>query len=144
MTTRKETDVFDDIEGLVLSEARKAYSETVIDHFMNPRNVGIIEKADCHTFMTGICGDTIGFYVKLDGDRIGQVTFMTNGCGPTIACASAMTCMAQGRTIKEASNINGEQLIAFLGGLPLENTHCADLAVNTLRGALDKAPVNGS
>jgi nitrogen fixation protein NifU and related proteins len=137
MTREQET--FDDVEGLVLEDARKTYSEKVIDHFMNPRNLGILENHDCFNAMSGICGDTIGIYVGLDNDIVERISFVTNGCGPTIACSSALTCMAKGLKIEEAMGISGPDLIKFLGGLPVENTHCADLAVNTLRSALAKA-----
>jgi nitrogen fixation protein NifU and related proteins len=135
----REKEIFDDVEGLVLEDARKTYSEKVIDHFMNPRNLGMLENHDCFNAMSGICGDTIGIYVGLDDDKIARISFVTNGCGPTIACSSALTCMAKGLQIQEAMKITGGDLMQYLGGLPVENTHCADLAVNTLRSALAKA-----
>lgn len=134
----RENEVFDDIEEMILADARKTYSQTVIDHFLRPRNVGVLEDADCFNAMSGMCGDTIGIYVGLEGGRITRISFVTDGCGPTIACSSALTTMAKGLTIQEAVKIGGEDLIKYLGGLPLENTHCADLAVNTLRSALAK------
>jgi nitrogen fixation NifU-like protein len=134
-----EQEIFDDVEGLVLEDARKTYSEKVIDHFMNPRNFGILENHDCFNAMSGMCGDTIGIYVGLNDGTIERISFVTNGCGPTIACSSALTCMAKGLKIEEAMGITGPDLITYLEGLPLENTHCADLAVNTLRSTLAKA-----
>lgn len=135
----KEDEVFDDMEGMVLEDARKKYSQVVIDHFLNPRNAGIMDDADCFNAMSGICGDTIGIYVGVTNETISRITFVTNGCGPTIACSSALTSMAKGLRIKEAMTITSKDLIDYLGGLPIENTHCADLAVNTLRSALAKA-----
>ena len=132
------TDLFDEVEGLVLEDASKLFSSEVIDHFRNPRNYGAIENADGYTFMSGICGDTIGIFVNIEGGRVSQLGFVTNGCGPTIACASAITCMAEGKAVDEALKISGADLITYLGGLPKENTHCADLAANTLNGALEK------
>lgn len=134
----REKEIFDDMEGLVLEEARKAYSEKVIDHFLNPRNVGALENPDCFNAMSGICGDTIGIYVVLDNGSITRISFVTNGCGPTIACSSAITCMAMGLNIQDAMKITGQDLIEYLGGMPVEHTHCADLAANTLRSALAK------
>ncbi len=134
----RDTDIFDDVEGLVLEDAAKLFSPVVIDHFRNPRNYGAIENADSYTFMSGMCGDTIGIFVKTENGLISKLGFVTNGCGPTIACASAATSMAEGKSVEEASKITGSALIDFLGGLPTENTHCADLAANTLRGALEK------
>ena len=133
-----ENDIFDEIEGLVTSEAEKVFSPTVIEHFNNPRNLGALEEPDAYTFMSGMCGDTIGIFLRVSGEKISKIGFVTNGCGPTIACASALTSMAKGQAIKDARTITSEHLIEFLEGLPRENTHCAELAVNTLRGALAK------
>ncbi|MFH1113408.1 MAG: iron-sulfur cluster assembly scaffold protein [Pseudomonadota bacterium] len=135
---KQGSDVFDDIEGLTLMEARKFYSEKVIELFTNPRNLGVVEDADAATFMSGICGDTVGMFVGMHDGKINRIGFVTNGCGPTIACSSAATCMVEGRPVEEAMKITSKELIEYLGGLPIEHTHCADLAVNTLRGALEK------
>jgi nitrogen fixation protein NifU and related proteins len=132
----RENEVFDDIEGLVLEEARKIYSPMVIDHFLNPRNAGELENADSFNALSGICGDTIGIYVGFDDGTIARISFITDGCGPTIACSSAVTCMAKGLKIEEAMRITGKDLMEYLGSLPIEHTHCADLAVNTLWSAL--------
>ncbi len=131
-------EIFDDLESLTLEQARKTYSKTVIDHFTSPRNLGAMDEPDSFMYLSGMCGDTIGIFVKLDEDRIRDISFVTNGCGPTIACSSALTCMAEGLTLERAMSLKSEDLIAYLEGLPKENTHCADLAVNTLRGALAK------
>lgn len=137
-TMSEEKDFFDELEELTLADARKIYSRKVIEHFMNPRNYGELENPDGYTFMSGICGDTIGIYVAMDRGRIARASFVTNGCGPTIACGSALTSMAKGLTVSEAQSITGDDLAEYLDGLPVENTHCADLAVNTLKGALAK------
>ena len=130
--------IFDELQELTLEQARKTYSKTVIDHFTNPRNLGAMDEPDSFMYLGGMCGDTIGIFVKLDDDRISDISFVTNGCGPTIACSSALTCMAEGLTVDEAMGLKSEDLIRYLEGLPKENTHCADLAVNTLRAALAK------
>lgn len=132
----RENEVFDDIEGIVLAEARKIYSARVIDHFLNPRNIGQLKNADSFSALTGICGDTIGIYIGFDNEKIAHISFITDGCGPTIACSSAVTCMAKGLQIEKAMRITADDLIKYLGGLPVEHTHCAALAVNTLRSAL--------
>ena len=134
----REKDIFDDFEGLIVEDARKTYSEKVMDHFMNPRNWGEMENPDCYNVMSGICGDTIGIFVGLENNTINRISFITNGCGPTIACSSALTSIADGLTVEEALQIKSQDLIDYLDGLPKENTHCADLAVNTLRSALRK------
>jgi nitrogen fixation NifU-like protein len=134
-----EQDLFNDIENMIMEEARKSYSSVVIDHYTHPRNVGEMVDADCYTYMSGICGDTIGIYVRIENDRLKHLSFVTNGCGTTVACGSALTCMAEGMMLTDAKQLTGKDLIEYLDGLPLEHTHCADLAVNTLRGALEKA-----
>jgi nitrogen fixation protein NifU and related proteins len=130
--------LFDDLEGLLLKEARKTYSPKVVEHFLNPSNVGVLEDPDGFNAMSGICGDTIGIYVGVDADVITRVSFVTDGCGPTIACCSALTAMVKGKPVADAMSISSQDLIAYLGGLPVEHTHCADLAVNTLRSAVRK------
>jgi nitrogen fixation NifU-like protein len=70
----------------------------------------MLENHDCFNAMSGICGDTIGIYVGLDDDKITRIGFVTNGCGPTIACSSALTCMAKGLQIQEAMKITGGDL----------------------------------
>lgn len=140
MKSAGENEMFDELDGIGVEEAKKTYSPTVMDHFLNPRNMGALENYDCYTYMSGICGDTVGIYIGLSDDRVQRIGFVTNGCGPTIACGSALTSLAKGMTIQEAKEITGRRLIDYLDGLPVENTHCADLAVNTLRGALEKAP----
>jgi nitrogen fixation NifU-like protein len=76
------------------------------------------------------------FFVRLNGERIEQVSFMTDGCGPTVACGSMVTRMAQGKRLAEASAIEGAEVIIALDGLPAEHVHCATLAVNTLHAAI--------
>ena len=95
----------------------KRIRQKVIDHFLNPRNLGALENPDCFNAMSGICGDTIGIYVGVDDDTITRISFVTNGCGPTIACSSAITCMAKGLKIQEAMKITGKDLMEYLGRL---------------------------
>lgn len=135
---KQGNEIFDDFEGMTLAEAKLVYSKKVIELFTNPRNMGALEHTHSSTYMSGICGDTVGMFVAVKNDRIDRIGFVTNGCGPTIACSSALTCMVEGRLVQEAMALTSEELIAYLDGLPIEHTHCADLAVNTLRGALEK------
>jgi nitrogen fixation NifU-like protein len=134
----KGMEVFDEVEEMVATDAKKRFSETVVEHFHHPRNCGKLENYDCYTYMSGMCGDTVGYFVKIEGDAIKGIGFESDGCGPTVACASALTCIADGMSIPEVMKLKGDDLLDYLGGLPLENSHCADLAVNTLKGALEK------
>jgi nitrogen fixation NifU-like protein len=95
-----------------------------------------MSEPDARGIVLGWCGDTMEIYLRLDGKKIQEVTFMTDGCGPTVACGSKLTTMVQGRSLADADEILPEDLLEALDGLPEEHVHCADLAVNALRKAL--------
>jgi len=127
---------FDDLEDLVVADMRRTYSEQVIDHFRNPRNVGMVPDADGYASVTGPCGDTMEIWLKVRGDRIATASFWTDGCGPSIASGSMTTELAAGKSVAEAWAVTPEDILNGLGGLPEENEHCALLAANTLHAAL--------
>lgn len=128
--------IADEIQKAILDDARRIYSEKVIDHFLHPRNVGGIEGPDGFARIKGPCGDTMCIYLSIDGRRIADAKFMTDGCGTTIACGSVVTEMAKGKEIKEASRIRGGHIVEATGGLPEADAHCAVLAASTLRAAI--------
>ena len=130
------TSEFDDLEKLVLDDMRSTYTERVIDHAMNPRNVGSISDADGFASVTGPCGDTIQIWLKLRGNEIAEATFRTDGCGTSIASGSMVTELAKGRTIHEALRVTQKDVLDALGGLPEESIHCALLAADTLKEAV--------
>jgi len=129
-------DKFDQLQELVLNDARKIYSEKVIDHAMNPRNVGHMEGADGYAKVTGPCGDTMEIWIKVSDDTIVKSSFMTDGCGTSIASGSMATEMAKGKTFDEAQKICHQDVMDALDGLPDESEHCALLASNTLKAAV--------
>lgn len=112
------------------------YSNIIIDHARNPRNVGNILKCDGFGQGVGECGDTMGIWLSVQNNRIAKATFWTDGCGTTIACGSMVTELVKERTIEEAFEINSENILLALGGLPEEHVHCAILASDTLKKAL--------
>lgn len=128
--------VADEIQKAILDDARRIYSEKVIDHFLHPRNAGGIEDADGFGKVTGPCGDTMYIYLTVDGTRIRNATFMTDGCGTTIACGSAVTDLVKGKEIREASRIKYIHVLEALGELPESDIHCSVLAADTLRAAI--------
>jgi nitrogen fixation NifU-like protein len=115
---------------------REIYSEKVIDHAMNPRNMGSLPEADGYARITGPCGDTMQIWLRLETERIREATFQTDGCGTTIAAGSMVTDLAKGKTLAEALRIGQEEVLEALGGLPDESKHCALLAANTLNEAI--------
>ena len=116
----------------------EGYSEKLKNEFLNPKNLGKIEDSDSHVSVIGVCGDTIEMYLSIRDGRISDIKFMTDGCGPTIACASYVTRTAKGRTIEEALQIKPEDVDKYFEGLPEENQHCAKLSIMTLQEAIDK------
>jgi len=126
----------DELQELVMADARKVYSDIVIDHAMNPRNVGDMQDADGFAKVTGSCGDTMEIWIRVNNNAIARATFMTDGCGTSIASGSMVTEMAKGKSISEAGKITRRDVLDALGRLPEESEHCALLAANTLKAAL--------
>jgi nitrogen fixation protein NifU and related proteins len=126
----------DDLQAMVMADARQIYSETVIDHAMNPRNLGEMTDNDGFAKVTGPCGDTMEIWLKVIDGIIIQATFYTDGCGTSIASGSMVTEIAKGKSITEAQKISQRNVLDALGGLPDESEHCALLAANTLREAV--------
>lgn len=128
---------FSDLQELILSDERQIYSEIVIDHATNPRNLGEMEDADGVGKITGPCGDTMEIWLKVNTDAvIHHCNFMTDGCGTSIASGSMVTKLAIGKSINEAQRISEHDVLNALGGLPDESKHCALLAANTLKTAI--------
>ena len=127
---------FEELQELISADARSVYSETVIDHAMNPKNVGVIQDADGFARVTGPCGDTMEIWLKVNGDNIINASFMTDGCGPSIASGSMVTEMTKRKHISDAQRTTQQDVLDALGGLPQESEHCALLAANTIKAAI--------
>lgn len=113
------------------------YTEKVMDHFMNPRNVGEIENADgIGEVGNAKCGDIMKMYLKIENDVIVDVKFKTFGCGSAIASSSIATEMIMGKTIHEALELTNKAVVEALNGLPAQKIHCSVLAEQAIKSAL--------
>lgn len=128
--------VHDADEAENVSGTRGAYSETFIDHADNPRNAGSMPDADAYASVLGACGDNMQMWLKVRNGKVHNATFWTDGCYSTIACGSAATELAKGKTLGEALAVSAEEIVKALGGLPDESVHCAGLASSSLKKAL--------
>jgi nitrogen fixation NifU-like protein len=114
------------------------YSEKVMDHFQNPRNVGEIKEADgTGEIGNPVCGDMMSFYIKVKDNIIEDVKFKTFGCGAAIAVSSMVSEMAKGKTLDEAMLITNASVAKELGGLPANKMHCSNLGADALHKAID-------
>jgi nitrogen fixation NifU-like protein len=128
--------IVEQLQQEIDEQERAIYSAKVIEEARNPTDVGRMAEADASAVVCGWCGDTMEIYLRLDGERVEQATFITDGCGPSVACGSKLTTMVRGKSLEEARMITPQDLIDALDGLPEDSLHCADLTVNTLRQAI--------
>jgi nitrogen fixation NifU-like protein len=114
------------------------YSELVMEHFTNPRNVGVIEDADgIGKEGNPVCGDLMEIFIKVKDNRIDDIKFRTFGCGAAIATSSMVTEMVKGKTLDEALEVSNQAVAKALGGLPPIKMHCSNLAADALHKAIE-------
>lgn len=114
------------------------YSEKVMDHFMNPRNVGTIDDADgVGEVGNAKCGDIMKIYIKVENDIISDVKFNTFGCGSAIASSSMATEMIKGKSVDEALELTNKAVAEALDGLPANKMHCSVLAEEAIKAAIE-------
>jgi len=112
-------------------------SATVRDHVVHPRHHGVLEVFDGHARVTGPCGDTMEFWLAAHNGKVDKVSFITDGCGPSLACGSMAACLAEGKRVEDAASLRQRDILEALGGLPKESEHCALLAANTMKAACE-------
>ncbi len=121
-----------------MADIQSLYSDEVMDHFRNPRNVGDMEDPDGSGHVGNpVCGDIMELYIKVKDDIITDAKFKTFGCGAAIATSSMVTEIVKGKTIEEALKISNKTVADALGGLPAAKMHCSVLAEEALRSAID-------
>ncbi len=113
------------------------YNKVVMDHFRNPRNVGVIEDADgIGEVGNPLCGDMMTIYLKIENENIGDIKFQTFGCGSAIAVSSMLTEIAKGKSLDEAKKITNKDVAKALEGLPKNKLHCSNLGADALQMAI--------
>jgi nitrogen fixation NifU-like protein len=116
----------------------RMYSEKVMEHFGNPRNIGEIENADgVGEVGNPVCGDMMSFYINVKDNKISDIKFKTFGCVAAIAVSSMVTEMAMGKTLDEAKKITKQSVAESLDGLPKEKMHCSNLGADALAKAIE-------
>jgi nitrogen fixation NifU-like protein len=114
------------------------YTDLVMDHFNNPRNVGEIDDPDgVGEIGNPVCGDVMRITIEVEDDRIRDIKFKTFGCGAAVATSSMVTEMVKGKTLSEAAEVSNRAVAAALGGLPPEKLHCSNLAADALHVAIE-------
>jgi nitrogen fixation NifU-like protein len=124
------------IQKAIIEEERALYSEKVIQEYHHPKNIGRMSQPDAVGIVHGWCGDTMEIYLRVGDRGIVEATFVTDGCGPTVACGSKLTTLIQGMSMDRAGQLTRDDLLSALDGLPEESLHCAELAVKTLQEAI--------
>ncbi len=125
-----------EIRGRIRADEATVFSREVREECRQPANVGRIERPDGHARVTGPCGDTMEFFLRMAGRRVAEARFLTDGCGATVVCGSRLTRLVTGATRERATALTPDKLIDLLGGLPPENLHCAKLAIDAFHEAL--------
>ena len=121
-----------------MAETPLPYSEKVMDHFRNPRNVGVMENpSGVGKVGNPICGDVMELFIKVENNIITDTRFRTFGCGAAIATSSMVTELVKGKTLEEALKISNKAVAEALGGLPPIKMHCSVLAEEALKAAID-------
>jgi len=121
----------------VIDTAQVGYSKKVMEHFMNPRNVGVIENPDGYGKVGNpVCGDVMEIFIKVKNDIITDIKFKTFGCGSAIATSSMVTELAKGKHVDDAIKITRANVADELDGLPPQKMHCSNLAADALHEAI--------
>ena len=139
--TRKKFDEFvDKLQQEVIEKEKEDYNEYIVELFHNPVNLGRLPQDEITVSQsyTGPCGDTMQFFLKIKNDTIIKANFITDGCGASLATACQTTMLIEGKNIEYTEKLTPEDIDNALKGLPEDHKHCAELAIKTLRRAIEK------
>ena len=135
--SEKLDDFLSDLQNHIYEETRRTYGQAAYNRWREPLFMGAMENPDGQGRITGICGDTMRIFLRFENERVREATFLTDGCGSSTVCGSFAAELAIGKTLEELADVTGESILDFIGGLPEEDRHCAFLAAETVRDALD-------
>lgn len=128
---------FEQLKGKTIEQLRSVYSDKAIDMFLRTKDNRKIDSPDGFAIIKGSCGDTMEIFLKVDNGVIIDSSFQTDGCNPSKASGGMVARMVKGKRIAEIKKLTPQDILDALGGLPEENEHCASLAVDTLKEALE-------
>jgi nitrogen fixation NifU-like protein len=117
----------------------RVYSAELLEHFKNPQNTGVVENADATVCLENpVCGDVLELSVKVERDQVVEIRFRAKGCVPVVACGSAITELAKGKSLEAARRIRSADLLKMVGGVPQASNHASQLAMDALDALLNK------
>lgn len=125
-----------ELQDKIYDDALKDYGRKAFDRWLDPKYMYAMDNADTRGRVTGSCGDTMEIFLRFEGGRVREASFITDGCGPSMICGSLAAELATGKNPDEIREISAETILDTIGGLPEEDMHCASLAANTLQLAL--------
>lgn len=125
-----------ELQGKIYDDALRDYGREAFERWLDPRYMYAMDNADTHGRITGSCGDTMEIFLRFEGGKVREASFITDGCGPSMICGSLAAELAIGKVPEEIRAVTAETILDTIGGLPEEDVHCASLAANTLQVAL--------
>ncbi|MBY9002939.1 MAG: iron-sulfur cluster assembly scaffold protein [Candidatus Lokiarchaeota archaeon] len=140
MSANNFDDFVANLQKEIIDKEKEEFNEYIVELFHNPKNWGKPLEKDISVSQTytGLCGDTMHYYLKIEDDIITKANFVTDGCGASVATACQTTMLIEGKSLKYVENLTPEEIDKALKGLPDDHKHCAELSVRTLRRAISK------
>ncbi|MFH1415398.1 MAG: iron-sulfur cluster assembly scaffold protein [Elusimicrobiota bacterium] len=135
---KERTSGYEELAEKIIDDLRSVYSDKAIELFLKPEKNSVIRSPAAFARITGPCGDTMEIYLEAEKGKIKKAAFTTDGCDPSIASGGMAAELAEGRKIEEAGRITQEDILRGLGRFPEDSLHCALLAANTLKKAVEK------
>lgn len=132
----KLNDQLDELQQKIYEQTLEVFGPEVFRRWKEPAYMGRMENPHSTARLTGSCGDSVEIYLKFEKDQVSEATFFSDGCGPSVVCASVVCELALGRDIENAASVAGEEILNILNGLPEDKEHCAFLAAQAMQEAV--------